>query len=49
MGEANVLQVSQSSQPALPHFHSVDVPIDANVSPKIKAKTRDHEFIDLGI
>ena len=49
MGEANVLQVSQSSQPALPHFHSVDVPIDANVSPKVKAKTRAHEFIDLGI
>ena len=23
MGEANVLQVSQSSQPALPHFHSI--------------------------
>ena len=49
MGEGNVLQVSQSSQPALPHFHSVDVPIDANVSPKIKAKIWAHEFIDLGI
>ena len=49
MGEGNVLQVSQSSQPALPHFHSVDVPIDANVSPKIKAKIWSHEFIDLGI
>ena len=49
MGEANVLQVSRSSQPALPHFHSVDVPIDANVSSKIKAKIWAHEFIDLGI
>ena len=49
MGEANVLQVSQLSQPALPHFHSVDVPIDANVSPKIKTKIWAHEFIDLGI
>ena len=49
MSEANVLQVSQSSQPALPHFHSVDVPIDANVSPKIKTKIWAHEFIDLGI
>ena len=49
MGEANVLQVSQSSQPALSHFHSVDVPIDANVSPKIKTKIWAHEFIDLGI
>ena len=49
MGEGNVLQVSQSSQPVLPHFHSVDVPIDANVSPKIKAKIWAHEFIDLGI
>ena len=48
IGEGNVLQVSQSSQPALPHFHSVDVPIDANVSPKIKAKIWAHEFIDLG-
>ena len=43
------IQVSPSSQPALPTFHSVDVPIDANVSSKIKCKIWAHEFIDLGI
>ena len=48
-GEANFIQVSPSSQPALPTFHSVNVPIDANVSPKIKTKIWAHEFIDFGI
>ena len=48
-GKANVIQVSTSSQPALPTFHSVNVPIDANVSPKIKTKIWTHEFIDFGI
>ena len=48
-GEANFIQVSPSSQPALPTFHSVNVPIDANVSPKIKTKIWTHEFIDFGI
>ena len=43
------IQVSPSSQPALPTFHSLDVPIDANVSSKIKCKIWAHEFIDLGI
>ena len=28
-GEANFIKVSPSSQPALPTFHSVNVPIDA--------------------
>ena len=45
----SAIQVSPSSQPALPTFHSVDVPIDANVSSKIKCKIWAHEFIDLGI
>ena len=48
-GEANFIQVSPSSQPALATFHSVNVPIDANVSPKIKTKIWVHEFIDFGI
>ena len=48
-GEANFIQVSPSSQPALPTFHSVNIPIDANVSPKIKTKIWAHEFIDFGI
>ena len=43
------IQVPPSSQPALPTFHSVDVPIDANVSSKIKCKIWAYEFIDLGI
>ena len=30
-------------------LHSADVPIDANVSPKIKTKIWAHEFIDFGI
>jgi len=47
IGEA--VQLSPSSQPALPTFHSVDVPIDANVSSKIKCKIWAHEFVDLGI
>ena len=37
------------SQPALPTFHSVNVPIDANMSSKIKCKIWAHKFIDLGI
>ena len=48
-GEANFIQVSPSSQPALPTFYSVNVPNDANVSPKIKTKIWVHEFIDFGI
>ena len=48
-GEANFIQISPSSQPALPIFHSVNVPIEANVSPKIKIKIWAHELIDFGI
>ena len=47
-GETNFIQVSPT-QPALPTFHSADVPIDAHVNPKIKAKIWAHEFIDFGI
>jgi hypothetical protein len=47
-GETNFIEVSPP-QPALPSFHSVDVPIDASVNPKIKAKIWAHEFIDFGI
>ena len=45
-GETNFFEVSPSSQQVLPTFHSADVPIDANVSPKIKTKIWAHEFID---
>ncbi len=48
-GETNFIQVSPSSQQVLPTFHSADVPIDDNVSPKIKTKIWAHKFIDFGI
>ena len=36
-GETNFIQVTPSPDPGLPKFNSINVPIDANVSTKIKA------------
>ncbi len=43
-GETNFIQVFPSTQQVLPTFHLADVPIEANVSPKIKTKIWAHEF-----
>ena len=48
-GETNFIQVTPSPDPGLPKFNSINVPIDANVSTKIKAKIWAHEFIDFNV
>ena len=48
-GETNFIQVTPSPDPGLPKFNSINVPIDANVSTKIKAKIWAHEFIDFSV
>ena len=37
-GETNFIQVFPSTQQILPTFHLADVPIDTNVSPKLRLK-----------
>ena len=48
-GETSFIQVSPPVEPGLPKFNSINVPIDANVSAKVKAKIWSHEFIDFGV
>lgn len=48
-GETSFIQVSPPADPGLPKFNSINVPIDANVSAKIKAKIWAQEFIDFGV
>ena len=48
-GETNFIQVTPSPDPDLPNFNSINVPIDANVSTKIKAKICAHEFVDFSV
>ena len=48
-GETNFIQVTPSPDPGLPKFNSINLPIDANVSTKIKAKIWAHEFIDFNV
>ena len=48
-GETSFIQVSPPVESGLPKFNSINVPIDANVSAKVKAKIWSHEFIDFGV
>ncbi|CAB4005600.1 Hypothetical predicted protein, partial [Paramuricea clavata] len=48
-GETSFIQVSPPVEPGLPKFNSINVPIDANVSAKVKAKIWSHKFVDFGV
>ena len=48
-GETGFINVSPSVGSGSAKFCSISVPIDANVSAKVKAKIWAHEFIDFGV
>ena len=48
-GESVNLEVARPQPLGLSHFNSITMPIDAQVSPKIKAKIWAHEFVEFGL
>ena len=48
-GESVNLEVTRPQPLGLSHFNSITMPIDAQVSPKIKAKIWANEFVEFGL